>query len=110
MEEHDLTTGQFRILLNATAEPQTRHTGPAASLVTALHKAHNTGGHKWRVKLSGQDIETALDLFITHQESARTPGAQQALQFFVGASPTAQRILQDRKEQADVPRETSEQV
>lgn len=107
MEEIDLTDGQFRILLNMTANPDD-YTKPVAHLVGALHKADRRGGNKWRVRLTEQDITTALDLFEVHKTAVRTPHAQQALANFVRGSLTAQEVYHGRHPQADVPRETSE--
>lgn len=106
MEEIDLTHGQFQILLNMTRTPKSRRSGPAAHLVSSLHEAR-VSGHKWLMKMTEEDIETALDLFQARLDDVRTPGHQQALHFFVRSSPTARRFFDARQAQADVPRETS---
>jgi hypothetical protein len=107
MEEISLTPGQFQILLNMTSSPESRHVGPTADLVGPLHRAHNSG-HKWRVKMTEQDIGIALALFRTHQQRVRTPAAQQALRTFVNDNATAKRLYYALREQSNVPRETSE--
>lgn len=104
MEEVSFTDGQFRILLNGTSDP-TIYTPQAVSLVSALHRAE-PDGHKWRTKLTEQDIELALDLLQANRDAARSPGARQAWAFFIRSSPTARRIHDARN--TDVPRETKE--
>lgn len=106
MEEIELTHGQFKILLSLTPFPQA-YTPKLSSLVTALHQGH-WRGHKWATKMTEQDIETAHDLFDTHQRNVRTSAAQTALHFFVRDSPTARRVFDARREKADVPRETKD--
>jgi hypothetical protein len=104
-----LTQGQLQILLNGTSDPATRQLSPITQLVSCLHKAQVTG-HKWRTEMTDQEIGAALDILTQHQQTARSPGAQQALRIFIRDHPTAKRIFDERQAKFDVPRETSEEA
>lgn len=105
MEDISLTTGQFQILLNMSARPGPGFLHQTEAFIPMLLSARSSG-HKWHMKMSEANIETALDFFLTHQENVRTPAARQALSFFVREYPTAHRYY-DKRQQSDVPRETS---
>jgi len=107
MEEIDLTNTQLRALLNMTQDPTTWQDERTSDLVSALHGV-SIKGHGWRVQLDEAEIGTALELLIEHQQSVRTPAAQNAVLFFVRGSVTAQKLYAERREQINVPRETSE--
>jgi len=107
MEEIQLTGAQFDTLLHMTRDPATYSQPPIASLISAVHGGRRNG-HRWRTQMTEQDIETALGLFIEHDDNVRTQHSKQALNFFVRDSATAYRFFRERFPVSNVPRETSE--
>jgi hypothetical protein len=106
VQEIDLTPSQLQILLNMTSDPDIRHDEANVGLVSALHCGHFSSG-RWRMKLSGHDIEIATGLFMDHQEKFHTHVAKKALVYLVRANDTAHAYYTTRNAGSDVPRETS---
>ena len=105
MHDIDLTDSQFQILLGMTSEPDVRHAEANVSLVTALHRAHCTS-HRWRTKMTDQEVETATGLLMDHQKAVRTHVAKKAVTYLVRSNNVAHAYYKARNGD-DVPRETS---